>query len=156
MRLCCLTRLKFAHRLVPLLDTLLGWRLWLLRETLDGSRSHGHPQPERRLMTWHTTSCADTGDIRTTGTKSENLIIQNYKCMFHKIGFRIKIFDCFPPCPFDGKMHPRVPVSTLKIISNYKKFTRVEVSPLINAKLCKISGECGQFSKISGEYDKIT
>ena len=34
--------------------------------------------------------------------------------------------------------------------------TRVEVSLPFNAKLCKISGECGKFCKISGECGEIT
>ena len=32
----------------------------------------------------------------------------------------------------------------------------VEVSPLFNAKICKKSGECGNFCKISGECGEIT
>ena len=31
-----------------------------------------------------------------------------------------------------------------------------DVSPPINAKLCKMSGECGKFFKIGGECGEIT
>ena len=34
--------------------------------------------------------------------------------------------------------------------------TRAEVSPPFNAKLCKISDECGQFCKIGGECGETT
>ena len=43
---------------------------------------------------------------------------------------------------------------TLVIVSLL--LTRVQRSPPFNAKLCKISGECGKFCKISGECRKIT
>ena len=33
----------------------------------------------------------------------------------------------------------------------FLSITRVEVSPPFNAKLCKISGECANFCKISGD-----
>ena len=42
------------------------------------------------------------------------------------------------------------------MVLNDNPKTRVEVSPPFNAKLCKLSGECGNFCKINGESGEIT